>query len=487
MATLEVNAFSSIHAMLDALERRTVSAVELLDLHLARIERFNSAVNAIVTLCEDTAYDAARRADRTRSEGTKKSLLGLPLTIKDTIDVEDLPTTAGIRDRRKSLPLSTARVVRRLQAEGAVLMGKSNVPPYAGNWQTDNSLFGRSNNPWNLDRTPGGSSGGGAAALASGLTPLEIGSDIGGSIRVPASFCGVYGHRPSDTALPRSGHFPGSSLPNAGLAVNVLGPLARDAQGIDLALRVASGPEPGEDIGWRLRLPPARHGRLRDYRVAVLPWLDWLPVDPEIVDATESLMGSLAHCGVTTEQVGPEGFANFRGHHESYVSFVAAIFNFGRETPSAKRRRAAQALEQTGDEFDAAEARGLLASAHEFLALHARREQYREAYRRFFATWDVLLTPVTIVPAFPHARHPVSADAITIHGKSVPYSRLMVYPGVASFSGQPATAFPLCLSREGLPIGLQAVGPYLEDRTPIRFAELIAREYGGFVQPSGFE
>jgi amidase len=479
-----ISAFASATEMLDALRRRQISSTELLNLHLDRIRRYNPELNAIVTLDDVRAREAAMIADRTRAAGEEAPLLGLPLTIKDAIDIAGLPTTGGLRRRAGWVAASDAPVVARIRAAGGVIMGKTNTPPYAGDWQTANRLFGRSNNPWDLARTPGGSTGGGAAAVAAGLSPLEIGSDIGGSIRVPAAFCGVCGHRPSETALPRSGHFPGSPLPNPASILNVLGPLARGAVDLELALEVVAGPEAGEDVAWRISIPPARHSRLSDFRVAVLPWLDWLPVDGEIVTAVESLSESLRRAGARVEWTQPEAFGDFKDYHLLYQVLLVAMFSFsaGQETEDRGRKAEDSIM---GDAELAPHAQRLLGSAHELLKAFAQRERYRSAYRSFFRDWDVLLSPVAIVPAFPHDDRPEAERSFLIGGQTVPYHRLNVYPGIATLCGQPSTAFPVGRTRNGLPIGLQAVGPYLEDRTPISFARLVAQEVGGFEPPQG--
>jgi len=365
-------------------------------------------------------------------------------------------------------------------------VGKTNVPPYAGDWQTDNPLFGRTNNPWDLARTPGGSTGGGAAALAAGLTPLEFGSDIGGSIRIPAAFCGVYGHRPSETALPRNGHFPGSPLPNSGAVMSVQGPLARAAEDLELALDVVAGPEVGEDVAWRLALPPARHARLSGYRVAVLPPLDWLPVADEIMMAQESLVDALSRAGATVATAAPNGFGDLRDYYALYRSLLWVSMSAGW---SEERRSTLAEGTRKGighDSFGQADISGLKASAADYLAWLDRRERYRAAYRAFFRSWDVLLAPATPCPAFEHTDFPFEQRRLEINGQSMTYDLLSAYPAVATLAGQPATAFPVGLTRAGLPIGLQAVGPYLEDRTPIRFAALVAQELGGFRRPPGF-
>src|SRR5579884_2650732 len=230
MATT-VDGFATAGAMLAALRAREVSAVELLELHLARIARHNPRLNAIVIPNAEAAEAAAQRADAARARGEDAPLLGLPFTVKDAVEVAGLRATAGVAEHAGHVSTVTAPVAARALGAGAVLLGKTNIPPWVHDWQADNAVFGRTNNPWDLGRT-----GGGAAAVAAGLTPLEFGSDLGGSIRVPAGWCGVCGHRPSETAVPQSGHFPGSSWPNTAFTLGSIGPLARSAEDLELAL-----------------------------------------------------------------------------------------------------------------------------------------------------------------------------------------------------------------------------------------------------------
>ena len=470
--------------MMRALRERQLSAVELLELHLARVARFNPTLNAIVTPDYEHARTLAEAADAERARGSERPLLGLPLTIKDCIDVEGLPGTAGLEAFADRVPAADSRLAARVREAGAVIIGKTNVPPNAGDWQSANPIFGRSNNPWDLARTPGGSTGGGAAAVAAALSPLEFGSDIGGSIRVPAAFCGIYGHKPSETALPRSGHFPGSPMPNAGVVLPVQGPLARSAIDLELAFNVIAGPDIGEDVAWRLHVPRARHDELAGFRVAVLPPIEWLPVDNEIVEAQQRLTAALRERGAIVQEAQPEGFGDLRPHHRLYSSILSLMT----APPNAEqRRRLAQNMRASGNEFDIAMALGLEASGAEYIAWLSERERFRQAYREFFREWDVLLAPITLVPAFPHTDAPWPKRALDINGQAVSYGLQTVYPAVATLCGQPATAFPFGQTRSGLPIGLQAVGPYLEDRTPMRFAALVEKELEAFHPPPGYE
>jgi amidase len=481
--TGRADGFATAVEMLAALRARRVSAVELLRLHLDRIGRHNPRINALVIPAVEAAGRAAAAADAARARGGDAPLLGLPFTVKDAVEVAGLRATAGVPEHAGRVSTATAPVAARALGAGGVLLGKTNMPPWAQDWQADNAVFGRTNNPWDLDRTPGGSTGGGAAAVAAGLTPLELGSDLGGSVRVPAAWCGVYGHRPSETAVPQSGHFPGASTPNTAFTLGAIGPLARSAEDLALALDVVAGPEEDEAVAWRLELPPARTERLADLRVAVLPPVDWLPVRAELGAAQEELATKLANAGALVGVARPEGFDDLRPHHELLQTIFACIN--GARTAEARRAEAATFRAAAGP-FAEARARGREAMAFEYVGLFARRERFRAAYRAFFREWDVLLTPLALTEAPPHSTVPMPERVIDVDGAPVMQWLMNVYPGLAVLSGQPATSFPVGLTAEGLPIGLQAIGPYLEDRTPIRFADLVAREFGGFRAPPGF-
>ena len=363
--TGQLDPFASARAMLDALEVRQVSATELLEEHLARIARYNPTLNALVIPNEEQARNQAAKADKAYEHGHWLGPLhGLPLTIKDCIEVAGLRTTAGAKELAEHVSIQSGPVAQRVLGAGAVLMGKTNVPPFAGDWQATNPIFGRTNNPWDMTRTPGGSTGGGAAALAAGLTPLEFGSDIGGSIRVPAAFCGLYGHRPSDTAVPRTGHIPGTPLPNPAVVMGVQGPLARSAGDLDLALSVIAGPVVGEDVAWRLELPAPRHTSLADFRVAILPRADWLPVDNEIVAALDDLAAKLRGLGATVAEAQPEGY-DLRKHDETYTALLN--FYIFADISDEMRAQMAEGVRESSNPFDQAFLLGLTASGPQVL------------------------------------------------------------------------------------------------------------------------
>ena len=480
--------FATATELLADLRAGKITSTDLTALYIRRIEWYDTKLNAVVVRDFDGARQAARVADAPNARGR---LLGLPITLKESINVSGIGTTVGVPEWKDFVSQHDAPAWSRLRAEGAVLMGKTNVPPMLADWQSANPVYGRSNNPWDLGRTPGGSSGGGAAALAAGLTALEVGSDIGGSIRVPAAFCGIYGHRPSETLLPKSGQFPMPPLPNSAVVMGVQGPLARGADDLELALSVLAGADVGEDVAWRVVLPPARGTRLADFRVAVLPPIPWLPVDDEIDAALEALVTRLGRIGCTVQRAQPETFGDLREHHALYRMLLSSVT--GARLDEVTRRKRLDMLRRHDDEFTRAQLRGLEGTAGDFIMWNARREQYRAAWRAFFRDWNVLLAPAINVLPYRHIERAWPMDdtdftlTFDMGGRAVPYMDGLVYPAVSTVAGQPATAFPVGRSREGLPIGLQAIGPYLEDRTPIRFASLLAREIGGFVRPDGFD
>ncbi len=477
-----IGPYSTATEMLAALAARSVSSVELTELHLARIDAHDGALNALPVRTPERAREAAKRADAARAAGRRGALLGLPMTLKESTQAAGLPQSAGIEPLKDHRPTADGPVARSVFAAGACLLGKTNIPVALGDWQADSPVYGRTNNPWDLERTPGGSTGGGAAALAAGMTPLEIGSDIGGSIRVPAAYCGVYGHRPSESAIPRAGAFPFGDLENPGFVMGVQGPLARSAGDLELLFDVVAGPVEGEDAGWRLDLPEARHERLTDFRVAIMPTLALAQPSSEMQDKVEELATLLGHAGVMVGEAMPA--VDHAAYFDDYLTLLSAMVSQGQDRQERATR--AERLTKSGDPLLHAEARGVTLDAHEYLALLGRREAARAAWRAFFAEWDVLVCPTALDSAFPHQTGNMHDRVLSVDERTVPYMLNIVYPMWAIFAGQPATAFPAGLNGAGLPLGLQAVGPYLEDRTTLRFAQLLEREWQGFEAPPGY-
>ena len=477
-----VGPFSSATEMLAALDAREISAVELVELHLKRIDAHNPALNAIVVPTPERALEWARRADEARAAGEQGALLGLPMTLKESTLVAGLPQSAGIEALKDYRPTQDGPIARSVFAAGVCLLGKTNIPAALSDWQADSPVYGRTNNPWDLSRTPGGSTGGGSAALASGMTPLEIGSDIAGSIRVPAAYCGLYGHRPSETAVPRVGSFPFADAPNPGAAMGVQGPLARTAGDLELLFDVIIGPVAGEDVAWRLDLPASRHERLADFRVAVLPPLDVVQPSAEMRAKVGELAGFLSDAGAKVDEAMPA--LDLDSYVRDYLTLLLAVTSTG-QPPEARAEQARQ-MRERGDPMSEAMAEGATLDASGLILLHHRREAVRGAWRTFFEDWDVLVCPTALDVAFPHQTGDDGTRLITVDDREVPYMLNMIYPMLAVFPGQPATAFPAGLSAAGLPIGLEVTGPYLEDRTTLRFAQLLEREWRRFEPPPGY-
>lgn len=479
---MAIDHYSSAGDMLAALRARKISAAELTELHIARIEALDGELNAIPVRTFDRARERARAADAQVAAGTDAPLLGLPMTLKESSQTAGLPQTAGIVDFKGYTPASDGLVARSVFDAGAALLGKTNIPVALGDWQADSPVYGRTNNPWDLSRTPGGSTGGGAAALAAGLTPLEIGSDIGGSIRVPAAYCGVYGHRPSETAIPKSGCFPMADLPNPAFLMGVQGPLARTAADLELLFDVVRGPDLGEDVGWRQALPPPRHESLGDFRVAVIDSVLDTRASSPMRGRLEELAGLLSRAGASVEAAAPD--FDMSAYFADYGRLLQVMVT--QAVPRAAREARAAEIRGRGDALAAAQSEGLVMDAHDFLALVRRREAARQAWQTFFRDWDVVIAPMALDAAFPHQTGEFEERTLTVDNQSVPYFANIMFPMLAIFSGLPSTAFPAGLDPQGLPLGLQAVGPYLEDRTTLKFAQLLEREWHSFQAPPNY-
>src|SRR5258705_111104 len=356
-----------------ALAAKKVSAVELTEDAIARIERHDTKINAICVRDFERGLAAARAADAELARGVKKPLLGLPVTIKESYNVAGLPTTWGNPAQKDFRPAEDALPVSRIKEAGGVILGKTNVPIGLGDWQSYNEIYGTTNNPFDLGRTPGGSSGGSSAALAAGYGPLSIGSDIGGSLRVPAFHCGIYAHKPTFDLVAMRGHTPPPLPPlPSNRDLSVIGPMARGAADLTLLLDAIVGPDP-LDAGkaYRLELPASRH---------------------------------------------------------------------------------------------------------------------RAKWRELFRTSDAVICPIMPTPAYPHDHSPDQSQRhIKIDGKDHVYSDQLAWPGIATLPGLPSTAIPTGFAPDGLPVGVQIVGPWLEDRTTLKLAELIEREFGGFRPPPMFD
>ncbi len=463
--------------MADALAAKKVSALELAEEAIARIERCDGRINAICVRDFARARDAARAADEALARGERRPLLGVPMTVKESFNIAGLPTTWGFPHQKDFMPAEDALAVTRVKAAGAVILGKTNVPFGLGDLQSYNEIYGVTNNPFDLGRTPGGSSGGSSAALAAGYGALSMGSDIGGSLRIPAHYCGVYAHKPTFGLVPSRGHTPPPfpALPGS-VDLAVIGPMARSADDLERLLDVIAGPDERDDaIGYRLALPPARHEHLRDYRVLVLDTHPLLPSAASVRAAIDVLAERLAKAGVKISRdsaLVPDLAAGAGLYVRLLFSFLAANWQ---PEDYAGVERAAAALDPKDLSLGAELARGATLSHRDWIAADHRRAGLRAQWRALFQTFDAVICPNAPTPAFPHD-HTADQNArhIAIDGENYPYMNQLVWPGVATAPGLPATAAPIGLSPEGLPIGVQIIGPWLEDHAaPSRLAALI--------------
>jgi amidase len=467
------------------LRRREISSEELTRYFIDRIERLDHAINAIVVRDFDQALEAARRADLELARGdTTRALLGLPITIKESFDVSGLPTTWGSPHHRTNIAARDSEVTKRYRIAGAHLLGKSNVPFMLRDFQTDNVLFGRTRNPWDTARTCGGSSGGGAAAVAAGLTALDHGSDLGGSVRNPAHFCGVYSHKPTWDIVPMQGTTVPDvhSLPDMG----VVGPIARSAEDLRLALGVVAGAEPLRAPAWRLELPPPRHTSLRGLRVALWPNDAVSPVDAEIRERVQHLADVLTRSGAVVSDRARPAF-DPAAYRQAYVALVNSLIgaNVSDDEYEQNKLRAAE-FDPTDTSKPAAVARTLVLDHRAWLNYHSQRMRLRECWRRFFDDWDVLVCPIMATTAFEHDDRPMMERVVMVDGAPRPYFEQVFWASLATLAYLPATAFPIHPAKQGLPIGLQAIGPDFADYTTIEFTRLVAEEIGGFRGPIGF-
>jgi amidase len=465
---------------LAALSAGRIGALELLEAHHRRYEAVNGPVNAVVATDMARARERARAIDDQRAKGASLgALAGLPMTIKDTFDVEGMPASSGLDAfRRGKRP--DAVCVAHARAAGAVVWGKTNTPVMAGDFQTFNSLYGTTNNPWDGSRTSGGSSGGAAAALATRMTPLEIGSDIGGSLRTPASFCGVYSHKPTWGVVSQIGHVPPRPGAQAERDLNVVGPMARSARDLRLLLSVL-------EAGTVAARSPAPV-ELRGLRVALWTSQAELVLDPEVKAAIEGFAGELAGQGCeVTPIMSPVNVETLLASYRRLLASLLAqdmppsqIATMRRVRPFARIARGMGA----GADGWAGLALDYTASHLEWMEADEARAMIGAQMRRSFAGFDVILAPINPVPAFPHDHRPFNRRSLTLSdGTKAPYLSMLGWIALATACGLPATAIPAGRTPGGLPVGAQLIGPRGADSRTLAIAEAIEERLGGFVAP----
>ena len=479
---MEALYYEPAHALLERLATGDLTSEHLVQTLLERIRQHNGTINAVVTMDEERALAQAREADRQRENGEipeGRPLHGLPLTVKDTWEVAGMRCTAGAPALKDHIPEQHADVIRRLEEAGAIVLGKTNVPLYAADLQSYNRIFGVTNNPFDPKRTPGGSSGGSAAALAAGFTPLEIGSDLAGSIRTPAHFCGVFGHKPTRALVSLRGHIPGPPGTQSRPDLAEGGPMARSAKDLELLLKVIAGPRPLDDRSWTLTMAPSRIERLDQARVGL--WLEdpLCPIDPELNEGYRQLANRLAHAGALVAEA-QHPLLNMTHILPAYFNLLGSLLSAS--LPPSQRRqmkwiaRLEPWLHWFGPTtpFIGEYARGVNQPVHQWALWNETREKMRVQIDSLFDEFDVLLTPVTPTAAIRHDHsHPIFKRRIAVAGKPRAYMDQFCWIALATLLGLPATSVPVGRTRSGLPYNVQIIGAPGMDLTTLRFSQLL--------------
>jgi amidase len=451
---------------------RMVSPVEVVEAHLRRIERINPQLNAIVTLAPD-ALDRARAAESALATGEGIGPLhGLPLTVKDTIETKDLRTTSGSRLRANNIPERDATVVARLKAAGAIILGKTNTAEMAAYYESDNPVFGRTNNPHNPLMTPGGSSGGEAAATAACLSPAGIGSDLAGSIRLPAHFCGIAGLKPTMGRVPVDGHTPAVE---GSLSLGVsIGPMARSVADLALLFIVIADAAPAE-------MNHEQATALKGLRAAWYASDGVTPVDEETARAVERAADALRDAGLEVDQAKPPGVSQGLGLwlelFSHSVSRQLSEFYRGREDEAGPQVAAMLARVSEEDRGFG----GKVAAAERLAKAVVERERLREELLRWMKTTPIIIAPVGATGAWPHG-----TQRVNVQGESISVWRAFSYSQTFNVFGLPSVVVPAGRSAAGLPIGVQIVGRPFTERTVLGVAEIIEQALGGWQRPPKF-
>ena len=465
MAITEEVAFWSTTRQVEAIRKGEISSRELLELLIARIEKINPDLNAIITLDLEGARRLADEADAKLKDGELMGPLhGIPVTIKDALETKGLRSTGGASELHNNIPSKDAAVVAAVKEAGAIVFGKTNLPRWSGDFQAFNEMFGTTVNPWDSGRVPGGSSGGAAAAVAAGLSSFEIGTDIGGSIRFPASFCGVFGHKPSWGVVPSTGYLDHEAGGTIEADINVHGPIARSAGDLEMLLKVLvrkDGP-----LVAALAPPPDDVTNLK-----VAAWLDdsFCPVDKEVLAVMDEAVTSLEEAGVSVDRearpdVDPEEVSSLG----LWLVSAAVVQSIAPET-----------LE--GLEVESASAK---TSHRDWLVRCAEREIVRDKWAEFFDSFDAVIMPISFVPPFPHNQDgDFGTRTLICNGEERPYADLLRWTILTGMAYLPATTPPIGFDDDGLPISFQVVGPYGGDYTTIRLAGYIAELRGGYQAP----
>jgi amidase len=456
-----------------------ISARELVDLCEDAYRADHERINALILSDFDAARSAAAESDARRTLGeTRGPLDGLPFSVKESFDVGGWPTTCGNPANLGNIATSDAPVVERLRAAGAVLLGKTNVPIALRDWQSYNAIYGTTRNPHDHTRTPGGSSGGSAAAVCAGMSFFDVGSDIASSLRNPAHFCGVFSHKSSHGVVPMRGHGIGTGFGEQ--AINVAGPIARSARDLELVLRAIAGPDGEMASAWRLELPNCNKMKLAEFRVAVLTSHALAEVDQEVSGAIERLGRWLAAEGATvTWDKRPE--FDPAELWRAFVKMVRATTSLYLDDAAFERILAqAAGADPARLDYETLQYVGTGIRHRDWLTLERQRARFAEAWRRFFDDYDVLLCPAAVTTAFPlNENGEPWQRTLTVNGRPQPMTNQMFWAGHSGLCGLPSTVAPIGPGASGLPVGVQIVAARYGDLTSLRFAQLL--EQAGFA------
>lgn len=453
--------FSSTTQLATAIRKRKITAQEALDALLAQINKHNPTLNAVNIIGADKAKERAHAADEALARGELWGPLhGVPFTLKDAHSTADMRTTVGFPPLADCVPKEDSTVVARLKQAGAILFGKTNVAMMLGDYQTNNPLFGRTNNPWNIDRTPGGSSGGAAAALASGMTPFEIGTDLSNSIRLPAHFCGVYGLKPTERRVSLAGLIPSSEeTPRPVRIMSSIGPMARTVEDLVLLYQIIAGPD-GRDTEVQ-PIPREKLQRVvfQELRIAFAPTFPGYPVSTEISAAIEKLAAAIEQTGAVVEKAALPDLDFYKE-----ISSAGQLIGMMLGTIQPQEKEKPVTLTQY------------------FEALH-RRDRSILLWEDFFDSWDALLCPASMITAFPHCE---PGTPLRVDNQTVDYRMVSAHGTLFNYTGHPAIVMPYTQDQHGLPIGVQLVGKRWSESRLLAIAKALTKLARGFQSPPGY-
>ncbi len=476
--------FASALQAAEAIRKKQISSLELTQRAFARIDKFNPQLNAFVYQTRDEALAQAKKADEAQASGKSLGVFhGVPFNVKESFGVAGYPDTWGIPAFKDIKASADSEAVARLRNAGAILLGATNVPVNLADWQSYNPIYGATNNPWDLKRTPGGSSGGSAAALAAGLGYLSVGSDIGGSIRVPSHFCGLYGHKPTLNLVSTQGQLPGGQRDNPGFdtLLAVAGPMARSAADLLAALKILGGPANYDAKAWKWDLPAPRATSLKNFRVGYVIDDPIAPPTPEIKSLLEKTISTLDRAGAQLKPGWPAGF-QIQNLLETYKFLLFAFFFSVAPPEQQEAQRKAAAADPNSPPLPG------MAPFADWQRRNFQRLGFRAQWQNYFNDVDVFLSPTAFTPAFLHDHsEPQEQRIIATSAGPRHYLDLFNWIATATLTGCPATTAPIGLTPDGLPTGIQIMGPFWEDATPIKFADLLSQEIGAFKPPPGYE